>query len=239
MMSSRTDSSGRKTTERGGNSNSNNKPLHHDVVQLLKTQDAGYLRTMAQITRRAKEKVRQQFLLGAAAAATMTMMAPAREHQAGNTDADTAGKARARPRHIVFVENEEEQDRLGRQVEEEKQKKPGSSWKLRGHAADSDSESNVEESVAVVPPPPLAMKNTKRKRSTDGAVSKEQLALFQQRRYERQQERRALRLKGLERRERDLVTAEQELDLQRGRMNNAIGSVTKAGLKFKIRQRKR
>jgi len=35
------------------------------------------------------------------------------------------------------------------------------------------------------------------------------------------------------------MLAEQELDLQRAKMNNSVGGVNKNGLQFKIRQRKR
>ena len=46
-------------------------------------------------------------------------------------------------------------------------------------------------------------------------------------------------LEAIKRRERELVTAEQELDLQRAKMSNSIGGLNKKGVKFKIRERKR
>ena len=50
MMSSSTHDGGRRVADRG------NKALSTEVVKLLKTQDAAYLRTVAQTTRRARER---------------------------------------------------------------------------------------------------------------------------------------------------------------------------------------
>jgi U3 small nucleolar RNA-associated protein 11 len=46
-------------------------------------------------------------------------------------------------------------------------------------------------------------------------------------------------LEAVKKRERELVTAEQELELQRAKMSNSIGGFNKKGVKFKIRERKR
>jgi hypothetical protein len=57
MLSSRTDEAGRLLADRG------NKSLSQDVVRLLKTQDAGYLRTKLQIERKRQEKLGQMWSL--------------------------------------------------------------------------------------------------------------------------------------------------------------------------------
>lgn len=56
-MSSRTDRSGRKVADR------NTESLSQEAVQLLKTQDAGYLRTMAAKARKDIEKLEQSMVL--------------------------------------------------------------------------------------------------------------------------------------------------------------------------------
>lgn len=55
----------------------------------------------------------------------------------------------------------------------------------------------------------------------------------------RAQEGRLSRLKLLKIREKELLAAERELELQRARMSNSIGGVTKAGFKWKVRERKK
>ena len=60
-----------------------------------------------------------------------------------------------------------------------------------------------------------------------------------QKKRARQQDVRRELLEAVRKRENDLMLAEQELDLQRAKMNNSVGGVNKNGLQFKIRQRKR
>ncbi|PSN67137.1 U3 small nucleolar RNA-associated protein 11 [Corynespora cassiicola Philippines] len=57
MMSSTVDSKGRKVADRG------NKALSMDVVKLLKTQDAGYIRTMLQMVRKEREELEQKIVV--------------------------------------------------------------------------------------------------------------------------------------------------------------------------------
>jgi U3 small nucleolar RNA-associated protein 11 len=56
---------------------------------------------------------------------------------------------------------------------------------------------------------------------------------------ERAQERMVTKLQAIKKRERELVAAEAELELQRAKINNTVGGVNKDGVKFKIRERKR
>lgn len=73
---------GQKVTDRG------NPVLSHDAVRLLKTQDAGYLKTMAQATRKKRERLEEEILV--------------QEGVKGLEGQD--GR-----RHVVFVESREEQ----------------------------------------------------------------------------------------------------------------------------------
>ena len=61
----------------------------------------------------------------------------------------------------------------------------------------------------------------------------------QQKGLRRQKEMKKSMLKSLIQRENDMIVADHYLDIQRGRMNSSIGSITKAGLKFKYRERRR
>lgn len=59
MIHGRTHDKGQKLADRG------NKSLSHAAVTLLKTQDAGYLRTMLQQTRKERDRLEQEVVLGA------------------------------------------------------------------------------------------------------------------------------------------------------------------------------
>ncbi|KAI9806443.1 MAG: hypothetical protein M1833_003630 [Piccolia ochrophora] len=72
----------------------NNQVLSHDVTRLLKTQDAGYLRTMGTKARKELERLRGTFILGPTEGVAEV---PGEEHDERS------------PGHLVFVDNEKEQ----------------------------------------------------------------------------------------------------------------------------------
>lgn len=82
MSRARAHDKGQKVANRG------NPVLSHDAVKLLKTQDAGYLKTMAQATRKKRERLEEEIL--------------AQEGVKG------LGRQDGR-RKVVFVESREEQ----------------------------------------------------------------------------------------------------------------------------------
>lgn len=212
MMSSKTDKHGRKIADRG------NKALSTEAVKLLKTQDAGYLRTMGQKTRRAREKVEMEYVLGD-----------------GMGEINIAGgKSRKTAEKVVFVGSREEQREYaakGRGAEPQK-----------GGLEDRDTEDitmddQEEAEDGAGNPPPLQPQQSKALLEAQEAALRKQRALRKQ--YKRDQETRRSKLEALNTRERDLFAAERELDVQRAKMSSSIGGVTKAGLKWKVRERKR
>ena len=78
-----------------------NKTLGHDVVRLLKTQDAGYLRIMAQKARKDAEMTRQEIHLDS------LLEDPERDHD-GVDDVMTMRREVA-ANHIVYVDSKQEQ----------------------------------------------------------------------------------------------------------------------------------
>lgn len=90
MMSSRS-KGGVKLASRG------NKSLSQVVVKLLKTQDAGYIRTMLQSVRKDRERLEERVLLGEEDVTTLKKGSQKRR------------RGREVPRHIVFVDAKEEQ----------------------------------------------------------------------------------------------------------------------------------
>ena len=86
MLSTRS-KEGRKLADSG------NPVLSQDAVKLLKTQDSGYLRSMIQKTRRAIEKLQQEFVLSEQHGAELLE----------RTEDPVKG------RHTIFVDSSQEQ----------------------------------------------------------------------------------------------------------------------------------
>jgi U3 small nucleolar RNA-associated protein 11 len=159
-----------------------NKALSHDVVLLMKTQDAGYLRTALQQTRLERRSLEKAVKL------TAGLQGSSRERLAGEHQ----------PSRKVFVDSAEEQ-----LVYATKGAKTKDSGGLEGSM--EDAEGPILEPVA----------------------------------SSAEKEKRLERLEALMTREKELILAERELELQRGKMTNSIGGVNKNGVKFKVRERKR
>lgn len=205
MMSSRTDSKGLKVVDRG------NKSLSVDTVKLLKTQDAGYLSTMVQKTRKARGKLEQQVILGKGGKENIVKLA----NDAYNL---------SNPKHIIYVGSTEEQKSFNSDRK--------SSYT---RTAKEDFEVDVDEEAN-----PVAKRSaptSKKAIEAQAELLKAQLKLRKQRR--KYQDTYKSQLDALKKRERDLMAAEHELELQRAKMSGSVGGVTKAGIKWKVRQRKR
>ncbi|KAF1955166.1 U3 small nucleolar RNA-associated protein 11 [Byssothecium circinans] len=205
MMSSKTDSSGRKVADRG------NKSLSTDVVKLLKTQDAGYIRTMLQMVRKEKEELEHKIVL-------------AEEDAKVLRDGERGRKGK----HTVYVGDVDEQE----EFDEEEWFGAGKdcpTWNRKRKPSDAVQ----EESEGDRPKKKLS----KKQQEAQELAAKERRALMSKR--ERIQERSAAHLEAIKARERDLMAAEEELELQRAKMSNTVGGTNKHGVKFKIRERKR
>ena len=214
MMSSRTRDGGQKVTDRG------NEALSQDAVRLLKTQDAGYLRTIAQKTRRSLEQVEQAVTLGES-----TLFTP---------PTGDASQTRGQ-RHIAFVDTEADQG-IWASSEERKQESHALPKGSLTPQRDNEEDSSVDEAYVVHE----ASSHAKHKQD---AVSEEPLsheAVFARKQRKREHEKKIKILEALRRRAMDIRAAELELGVQRARMNHSIGAVnTRNGTKFKIRERKR
>ncbi|KAL9092571.1 MAG: hypothetical protein Q9165_004375 [Trypethelium subeluteriae] len=210
MVSSRTDGHGARIADRG------NRPLSQDVVKLLKTQDIGYVRTMLQKTRKERERAEQglQILEGGDGDKELRVL-----REVGGPGEKGKGT------HMVFVGSRDEQ--LDFRAEEwfgTDEKGLKRSWN-RGkrkqvpvHEEDEEQGDQIEQ--------------------VEGG--EEAFDRTERRRIQRSKESRRKYLEALKEREQDLIIAEQELDLQRAKMNNtATTGVNKNGAKFKIRERKK
>lgn len=210
MYSSKTHDKGQKLVDRG------NTVLSHDAMKLLKTQDAGYLKTVAQQTRRAREKLEKEYMLTDGKRANVL----GQELKAG------------KGQHIFFAGTIEEQQRMD-----------SNSTPMQTHGGFSESHNfkdefqDSEDIERDGSPPSVAQAKSRKMLDAEAAAQKQASAL--RKRRKRKYEAQSSRLKALQSREWAVMAAERELDLQRAKMSNTVGGVNKAGVKFKVRERKR
>lgn len=202
MMNSTVDKQGRKVADRG------NKALSMDVVKLLKTQDAGYIRTMLQQVRKEREELERKVVL-------------ADEKVKVLRDGDGGKKSK----HTVYVGDVDEQ----KEFDEEEWFGAGADCPAWNRRKTNDEEELDEEAPK--------KKLSKKQQEAKELREKEERALMSKR--VRLQQRAAAHLEAIKARERDLMTAEEELENQRAKMNNTVGGTNKHGVKFKIRERKK
>lgn len=189
--------------------------LSQEAVKLLKTQDSGYLRTMLQKTRRALEKREQEFIL--------------REGQSAEVLGSSSNSSQGQ--HVLFVGSRDEQkERLrGQGTANSNDADQG----LQDHSG-IDGQDRAEESFGSSVP---RSSKSRRELEREKLAKKEEITL--RKKHKKEQEARRSKLAGLKAREKDLMDAENELELQRAKMSNSVGGVTKAGLKWKVRERKK
>ena len=210
MMSSSVDSKGRKVADRG------NEALSTDVVKLLKTQDAAYIRTMLQQVRRERQKLEERLVL----------------EEQGEVRALRDGEEGRQGKHRVFVENEEEMEGFDADAWFGEGKSMPTASRPEFSAEWEDDEEDEEEEQR---PQKKMLSARKLKEQEEEA---KQMKRFEKTRS-RAQSRTAYRLQMVKKKERELVAAEEELEKQRAKMNSSVGGVNKNGVKFKIRERKR
>lgn len=211
MMSSKVDKEGKKVADRG------NKALSTDVVKLLKTQDAGYIRTLLQMTRKEREELEEQLVL----------------EEQGDVKALKDGERKKRNKHRVFVENEEQQENFDPDTWF------GRGQELPGRTAEPEYHEDLQAELSEDDYDNAPRSKTLSKKQ----IEAQELAKREARKFRKDRERAISRsvskLASLKMREQELAAAEQELELQRAKMNHTVGGVNKHGVKFKIRERKR
>lgn len=215
MLSSKS-KNGRKITERGST------VLSQDAAKLFKTQDSGYLRSMLQRTRRAIEKLEQEFVLR------------------GEEGPEVLGESedQKEAQHLIFVNSQEEQKQYqpGRSLIGE----PSLGSFSQGIFTDRLRSYEKEDPIRKLQAHPQLSRNPPQSRKAaqrEIEASKQEMLFRKQRRKEQNAQR--TKLIALKSREKDLIDAENELEHQRARMSNTVGGVTKAGKTWRIRERKK
>lgn len=208
MMSTRT-KDGKKIGDQG------NKVLSHDAVKLLKTQDAGYLRTVLQKTRKERERLEMEIQIDERDGLRVL-----------KSEEGTTGK------HTVFVNSKDEQ----RTFDPEE-------WFGTDEAGLEKAYNRSRRTSEAAPADEIKMMEGQSSPKSQKQLDAERQALKDTRRelqktIHSQEVKRNL-LAAVKQRERDLVVAEEELELQRAKIAHSVGGVNKNGVKFKIRERKR
>lgn len=196
--------------ERGGS-------LSHDAVKLLKTQDANYLRDVIAQGRKEMERLKQEV----------------------GMDAVTfSGKGQAKK--IVFADEDTEQPQQNRRKSNAETLEPSTdlftaplSETLPLQSQPDHGITGQEEDLPNNKPQPRSKKAL--------AAEKDAVARLRTERKKRKrlQEMRVSKLEGLKKRQREIMAAADQLDLQRAKMARTVGGVNKNGVKFKVRERKR
>lgn len=201
--------------------------LSQDTVKLLKTQDAGYLRTVGERIRREMDRLEKEVQLQDGMEKVLGTGNRKRSSEEDDDDEDDEDEnmfdTGIKRRKLVFAESREDQKELGRELDE-----------------DDDEEDEDEDNEE---PFGTQLQKQQQKKSTKKELEAQRKAL-KEARAARKLKRRAAdarrnKLTALRKQYAEITTAERELELQRAKMSNSVGGVNKRGVKWKIRERKR
>ena len=207
MYNSTTHDRGQKLASRG------NEVLSQSAVKLLKTQDAGYLKTLGQQTKKAKEKLERAFVFTEGKGVAVR----------GQASKEVGAE------RIIFVDNHEDQSHWS----------PARQQTQSISANETDGLSDLEELEEKDIAMKLVNEHSKPQQVIEAETEALRSARILRKKRKRDEETQFSRLKALKTREKDLLTAERELDLQRAKMSGSVGGINKAGVKWRIRERKR
>lgn len=194
-------------------------PLSHDAAKLLKTQDAGYLRTVAAKGRREIERLAEEVGLDSA-----TLGSSVGTRKTFKEDDDSAQSPRGKKRTA------DGETLAGQDNTRDIQVFP---------RADEDSSTATMLVVEDQSRPPATTAKPKSKKAL--AVEQDAMTRLRAERKKRKrlQEMRVAKLEALKKRQREILAATDQLEMQRAKMAGTVGGVNKNGVKFKIRERKR
>ena len=211
-------SAGKASQGKHGRGEETNR-LSHDTVKLLKTQDAGYLRTVGGRGRRELERLEQ--VVG-----VDSVLGTGKKH---------TGKK------VVFVDGEEVEQK-GRRGRKRKSDEMDQENGMDVGATNADTD-NVGHNAPVVHEQDAKDAAIPAKPISKKALLAEQQAMLDlraaRRRRKRLGELRAAKFEALKKRQNEIMAAAEQLELQRAKMSRAVGGVNRDGVKWKIRERKK
>lgn len=212
--------------------------LSHEAIKLLKTQDAGYLRTVGERVRRELERVESDIKMQEGISNSLGEKKDKKKGKGRKDgsdldddefegfdfdfdDDDEDDDDDARPNKVVFAEDRAEQLLRKHRLQ-------------NGDSMDTTEEPSDEDD---------GQKPKRTQKKTPKQLAAERQALVDSRRARKIRKRaieaRENKLKALRKQFDDITAAERELEWQRARMDNVVGGTNKNGVKWKIRERKR
>ncbi|KIY01940.1 uncharacterized protein Z520_02078 [Fonsecaea multimorphosa CBS 102226] len=190
-------------------------PLSHDAVKLLKTQDAGYLRTVAAKGRREIERLTQEVGMDSV---TLGTLKPATKKTFEDDEGVRTIRGKKRTSNGEVLQDQSS----GGETDQPMQDAGIRATTVAQIPDDKDD-----------PPKPKSKK----------ALQAEQDALSrlraERKRRKRLQDMRGAKLEALKTRQREIFAAADQLELQRAKMARTVGGVNKNGIRFKVRERKK
>ncbi|PGH28149.1 hypothetical protein AJ80_00039 [Polytolypa hystricis UAMH7299] len=199
-----------RTQGKHGARDTESAALSLETVKLLKTQDAGYLRVVG-------ERIRRQMM-------AVDEEVRVQEGISGvSANGAAAGGGGGGGRKVVFVDSVEEQRE--RALEDE------------GKSDDDEEQGDFDEVDEEEQRQQKTQPKSKKQLEAEKLAQKEMLKARKLK--IKAAEARSKKLQALTDQHKNIVAAEQELDWQRGKMENSVGGVNKHGLRWKVRERKR
>jgi U3 small nucleolar RNA-associated protein 11 len=201
--------------------------LTHDAIKLLKTQDQNYLRTVGERIRRQIERLEQDMQLQDGMNVVLGVKSKKKDESEDEEDDEFDGfddlddlefgaPVTPKPRKVVFADDKGDQQSLKRRREDD-------------DVMDQDKDEAEDK--------------TSQARKTPKQLAAEKEALREARRARKIRKRviegRENKLAALRKQYAAIQKAEQEVELQRGKMDRSVGGTNKNGLKWKVRERKR
>lgn len=183
--------------------------LSHDAVKLLKTQDAGYLRTALAKGRKDIRRVEEELGSASSKTAKKTVF----------TVEKTSPRGKKRSSNGDVLEQVEVNDVVY----------PA----LPSLESDGDGEDDLEADENATAAKPRTKKELERHKEMAAKLQN------QRKRRKRLREVRTVKLEMLKKRQKEITAAADQLELQRAKMAKTVGGVNKNGVKFKVRERKR
>ncbi|KAK5078299.1 hypothetical protein LTR64_003292 [Lithohypha guttulata] len=186
-----------------------------EKVRLLKGQDAGYLRVVAGRTRREVERVREETILSKRGIGKGS----------GKVVFGEDGEPERKRRRVLRDTDEDTDDNLN--SNQDNKNDPNTH------------EAIITTSTQTLTNPTKAMSKILSTKQAQKQQDKLSQLKADRKRRKRLQDLRAAKLEVLKKRQKEILAAADQLDLQRAKMAGVVGGVNRDGVRFKVRERKR
>jgi U3 small nucleolar RNA-associated protein 11 len=215
-----------------------------DVVKLLKTQDVGYLQTIVQQTRLAREKAEKRLVLLRVGAGVGVEGGVLGKGTRMMFDEDGELVVDKKKKSQVALDDDDHHDDEEMDMDMDMDNMDLDDLDDLTDLYDGESEQNDGKSADKVKngkstDDGKSEDKVKNGKSTNDTTNLSKEEIRQRRKKVRAQEVLQKYLQALTEREHDLTAALTQLQEQRARMSNSVGGVNKEGVKFKVRERKR